>query len=275
MASVHWMTMVIANDDESAAGEGASIESVPGHVFLAKMGKKLLRPGGRRATEELFTLADLKPGERVCEIATNRAVTAMELAGRFGVEVDGVDASEDFLSLARRNVAARGLQDRVRLHVGKGHELPFDDGSFDVVTAEAVITMLPLKRKAETVTEAARVLRPGGRLVIHELAWADDTETEIQKELVAAIRHGANPLTMEQWKALATEAGLGDVTVRTGMMSLMSPRGLIRDEGIGGVCRIGFNVLRTRGAFSRFKTMARFFRRHHQRLRYIVMCAVK
>lgn len=270
------MGETVTSDGQACAGsEDASIEHVPGHIFLAKMGKKLLRPGGRRATEALYALADLKEGERVCEIATNRAITAMELVRRFGVHVDGVDASEEFLSVARRTVAACGLEESIRLHVGAGHELPFEEGAFDAVVAEAVITMLPPHRKAETLAEAVRVLKPGGRLVIHELAWADQPDADIHKALVRAIRHGASPLTVENWKLLATQSGFGGTIVRTGMMSLMSPRGLIRDEGVFGVLRIATNVLRTPGAFARFKEMAGFFRRHHRQLRYIVLRADK
>jgi SAM-dependent methyltransferase len=265
--------MMAANDNGCVVADGTPVENLPGHVFLAKMGKKLLRPGGRRATEELFSLADLHPGERVCEIATNRAVSAIEMSERFGVEVDGVDVSPEFLSVAARNVTAHGLQDRIRLHVGTGHELPFKDSSFDAVIAEAVITMLPPARKAETVEEAARVLRPGGRLVIHELAWAADAEASVHQELVRTIRHGACPLTVDQWRLLLTQAGLGCVVARVGPMSLMSPRGLLRDEGVGGVARMMWNVVRTPGGLARWKKMAAFFHRNHHRLRYIVLRA--
>ena len=55
-------------------GAEVPIERMAGHVFLAKMGKRLLRPGGRKGTEQLYALADLRRDQRVCEIATNRAV---------------------------------------------------------------------------------------------------------------------------------------------------------------------------------------------------------
>ncbi|MGD2109194.1 MAG: class I SAM-dependent methyltransferase [Phycisphaerae bacterium] len=243
------------------------VEQLAGHVVLAKMGKKLLRPGGRRATEELSSLAGLHPGDRVCEIATNRAVTAIELARRYDVSVDGMDSSGEFLSLAERNVAERGLGDRVRPHLGNGRELPFEDGTFDAVLAEAVITMLPPGEKAETLAEAARVLRPGGRLVFHEPSRTEEAPTELRQGLVKAIRHAAWPLTLAEWEEFVEDAGLEQVDVRAGPVSLLSPRGLLRDEGFGGVIRIGVNVLRTRGAPARFRTMAGFFRRHRPLLR--------
>ncbi|GMU23495.1 MAG: SAM-dependent methyltransferase [Phycisphaerae bacterium] len=262
------------NAAQCSLDAGVSVEKLAGHVFLARMGKKLLRPGGRRATEQLFELAGLEPGQRVCEIATNRAVTAIELAERFGVRVDGVDASPEFLALARDNIAAHALADRIQVHVGKGHELPFEDNTFDRVTAEAVVTMLPPEQKLATLREAARVLRPGGCLVIHELAWSQ-SDKAIRADLVKTIQHAAWPMTDDEWRSILAQAGLSFADSRTGEMSLMSPTGLLRDEGVGGVVRILWNILRTPGARTRFKSMARFFRLHREGFHYIVLKATK
>jgi SAM-dependent methyltransferase len=252
-----------------------SVDRLAGHVFLARLGKKLLRPGGREATERLFALAAPQPGECVCEIAVNRAMTAMELASRFGVQVDGVDASPDFLSIARANIASRGLAERVRVHEGKGHRLPFPDSTFDAVVAEAVITMLPPDQKRTTLAEACRVLRPGGRLVIHELAWCTDSARTLRQGLVKTIQHAAWPLTDQEWRELCTDVGLRPAEAQTGPMSLLSPRGLLRDEGFGGVAGMAWNLLRSAAARKRFGEMAGFFRRHRASFHYIVLRADK
>lgn len=263
------------NTVQCALDNGVPIEKMAGHVFLAKMGKKLLRPGGRKATEQLFDLAGLESGQRLCEIATNRAVTAIELATRFGVHVAGVDSSADFLAVARESIAVHRLENCISLHVSEGHHLPFDDGSFDAVTAEAVITMLPPKQKLAILREAARVLRTGGCVVIHELAWSETSSKAMRQELVKVIQHAAWPLTDQEWRDLATDVGLIVDESRIGRMSLMSPRGLLRDEGLVGIARIMWNILRTPGAKSRFKEMAAFFRRHRGSFHYIVLKATK
>lgn len=250
-------------------------DKLAGHVFLARMGKKLLRPGGREATQRLFELAGLRPDERVCEIATNRAVTAIELAERFGVRVDGVDASPEFLAIAQENIAARGLTNRIHVHPGKGQELPFEDGAFDAVIAEAVITMLPLEQKLATLREAARVLRPGGRLVFHELSWQTPSPRDLRRGLIQTIVHPAWPLTLDEWRELASQVGLRPEGLQTGSMSLMSLRGLLRDEGLAGVVGMAWNILHTPGAWARFKNMAGFFHSHRREFSYVVMKAVK
>lgn len=263
------------NKAQCALDNDLPVEKLAGHVFLARMGKKLLRPGGRRATEQLFDLAQLEPNQHLCEIATNRAVTAIELASRFGVRVAGVDASPDFLAVARENIANHKLEHRITLHVSEGHHLPFADNAFDTVTAEAVITMLPPKQKLATLREAVRVLRPGGRLVIHELAWTEESSKAMRQELVKTIQHAAWPLTDQEWQDLAAQAGLKCDGSRTGRMSLLSPLGLLRDEGLFGIARIIWNILRTPGAKARFTEMAMFFRRHRGSFHYIVMKATK
>ncbi len=256
-------------------GAEVPIERMAGHVFLAKMGKRLLRPGGRKGTEQLYALADLRRDQRVCEIATNRAVSAVEMAERFGVCVDGVDASAEFLAQAEKNIADHHLESRIQVHRTKGDALPFGDGTFDAVTAEAVITMLPPAQKLATLREAARVLRPGGRLVIHELAWPEESSKALRQELVKVIQHAAWPLTDAEWRSLADDAGLQVDAFRTGPMSLMSPSGLFYDEGVRGVAKIAWNVLRIPGAKSRFNEMALFFRRHQREFHYVVLKAIK
>lgn len=261
--------------DQCSAACTDSIEQMAGHVFLAKMGKKMLRPGGREATNELFDLAQLKSGERVCEIATNRANTAIEMARRFGVRVDGVDVDQGFLATAEQNIAAHGLAGAINVHLGDGKVLPFKQNTFDAVVAEAVITMLPPQQKRDTLKEAARVLKSGGRLLFHELTYVEDVPGFRRQDLATAIRHAAWPVTLGEWKEMVQDAGLTQAGVRTGPMSLMSARGLVRDEGIGGVARIAWSVWRTPGAKKRFKQMAGFFWQHRAALRYIVIRADK
>jgi hypothetical protein len=59
--------------------------TAPGHQILAAAGKKTLRPGGRKATEQLFTWANFQPGETVLELAASFGESAISLAKRFDV----------------------------------------------------------------------------------------------------------------------------------------------------------------------------------------------
>ena len=61
--------------------------TAPGHQVLAAAGKKILRPGGKAATEQLFTWANFQPGETVLELAASFGESAIEIAKRFNVRV--------------------------------------------------------------------------------------------------------------------------------------------------------------------------------------------
>jgi ubiquinone/menaquinone biosynthesis methyltransferase len=123
----------------------------------------------RRWRRRAAALLDL-PGEaKVLDVATGTAALALAVADAAPTaEVTGCDVNAAMLAVAEKKVAERGLGHRVRLTRAPGEDLPFAAGSFDAVTiAFAIDDMTDRRRCAEEMT---RVLRPGGRLVLLELA---------------------------------------------------------------------------------------------------------
>ena len=118
----------------------------------------------RRAADK----ARLAPGDAALDICCGTGDLALELAGRVapGGHVIGTDFSEPMLDLAREKAAARGAEG-VRFEWGDALELPYPAGSFDAVTIGfGARNLSDLDRG---LREMARVLRPGGRLVILEI----------------------------------------------------------------------------------------------------------
>lgn len=239
-----------------------------GHVFLARLGKTRLRPGGRRATEWLLAGAGLGPETAVLEVACNMGTTAIEIARRFGCRVVALDRDDAALDKARANVAAAGLAERIEVREGSALDLPFADGSFDVVINEAMLTMYADPTKARLVGEYRRVLKPGGCLLTHDVMLADDAPSATTDDMRAAIRVPAQPLTEAGWTAVFRDAGFGAVEIESGPMSLMSPCGMVRDEGLSGALRILGNGLRPENRAT-FAAMFRTFRRHRRHLRFL------
>ena len=245
-----------------------------GHTFLARLGKTRLRPGGKRATDWLLAHAGFAPGQEVLEIACNMGTTAIEIAGRFDLRVTGLDRDEAALDKARANAAQAGLADRVTFLSGNALDLPFPDSSLDIVINEAMLTMYAPAAKEKLAREYWRVLKPGGRLLTHDVMLSDDAPPDLIPALQSAINVQAQPLTRQGWTDLFLGQGFSGVTVETGPMSLLSPTGLIRDEGPCGAARILRNALKPENRDG-FKTMFCVFSRFRSHLNFIAVRSVK
>ncbi len=126
----------------------------------------------------LFDLAALVEGEQVIDLGSGSgmdAFAAAQLVGPSG-RVLGVDFTVEQLNKARR-LAARASLDQVEFREGRIESLPAQDESFDCVISNGVINLSP--HKEEVFAEAARVLRPGGRLAVADIVT--------ERQLTAAI----------------------------------------------------------------------------------------
>jgi demethylmenaquinone methyltransferase / 2-methoxy-6-polyprenyl-1,4-benzoquinol methylase len=115
------------------------------------------------------SLAGLSAGNRALDVACGTGDLALELARRVspGGEVVGSDFSERMLSLAREKAASRALESRVLFEPANALALPYEDGSFDAATVGfGARNFSDLERG---LREMARVVRPGGRVVVLEI----------------------------------------------------------------------------------------------------------
>jgi demethylmenaquinone methyltransferase/2-methoxy-6-polyprenyl-1,4-benzoquinol methylase len=114
----------------------------------------------------LVSRIDVGREDRVLDVATGTAAVAIELTRRTGCSVVGVDQSAEMLAEGRRRVAGAGLTDRIELVEGQAEELPFVDESFDGLTFTYLLRYVD--DPAATLTELARVVRPGGTIAMLE-----------------------------------------------------------------------------------------------------------
>ncbi|MFC3928422.1 class I SAM-dependent methyltransferase [Streptococcus caprae] len=245
-----------------------------GHNFLAKLGKKRLRPGGIEATNWLIDQADLSADSRVLEVACNMCTTSIELAQRFGCQIIAVDMDPKALEKAKTNVDQAGLTDKITLHQANAMKLPFPDNSFDVVINEAMLTMLRGQAKSKAIQEYLRVLKPGGKLLTHDVTYLDPKMTTVLANLSQTIHVNVEPLHLDAWQELFKSNGFIQVTAKHGPMTLMSIPGMIRDEGLFGTLKITYNGLKKENR-QQFLSMWKFFDGAKADLNYIAVCSEK
>lgn len=251
-----------------------NFKTAPGHAVLAAAGKKMLRPGGKAATETLFAWADFQPGESVLELAASFGYSSIALAQRFGVKVIGVEKNPDSVARARANIAAAGLTDRVEIVEGDIFHLDRISQQFDWVLAEAILTMQSPSGKAKIISGISERLKPGGKFLSHELL-ARNRESEIHKALSEVIRVNSTPLSESGWISVSQNAGLQVEKCQTGAMGLLNLQQMLQDEGFVGTVRILWNVLSRSQIRDRILAMRRVFQHYQQDLGYIIICAQK
>lgn len=243
-------------------GEALDAGRMPGHWLLARLGKRVLRPGGVEMTRQLLDGVAIGPADDVIEVAPGLGATTRLLLESGPASYTGIDrdpASADLVAKLLDECPNR------RVVQASAAEPGLPDDSADVVFGEAYLTMQPHSQKQRIVSEMGRVLRTGGRFAMHEVAFApDDIAGRVRIEVAAALRTSikvnVSPLTVRGWRELLEENGFRVERTVSAPLHLLEPKRLVADEGVRGAARFAFNVLRDGDARSRVVAMRRAMR---------------
>lgn len=160
--------------------------------------------------------ASLKPGEVVVDLGCGGGLDVFLAAGRVGPggKAIGIDMTPAMLELARKN-AARGVDGKaianVEFHLGRIDSLPLPDGSVDCVISNCVINLAP--DKPAVFREIARVLKPGGRLAVSDIALKKPLPAEIGQDLMAYVGCIAGAVLIDEYRRELLAAGFAAVEV--------------------------------------------------------------
>lgn len=257
-------------------GEDLSAAKVPGHWLLARLGKRVLRPGGVELTTKMLEHLAITAADHVVELAPGLGVTTRLALANGPARYTAVERDEDAAALVAGVLSGDGREVRV----GTALDTGVPSGSASVVFGEAFLTMQSDEHKRQMVGEAFRLLGPGGRYGLHEMCLVpDDVDArvgeEIRGELSRSIHVGARPLTVGAWRAMLEDAGFEVTHQATAGMRLLEPRRVIDDEGFVNALKFLGRVLRDGPARTRVLAMRAVFRRHAAHLGAVTLAARK
>lgn len=159
-------------------------------------------------------IASLKPGEVVLDLGSGGGFDCFIAGPKVGAagRVIGIDMTPEMVTKARRNVAAyreRTGLDNVEFRLGEIEHLPVADGSVDVVISNCVLNLSP--DKPQVWREIARVLKPGGRVAVSDLALLRPLPQEIREMVEALVGCIAGAVLVDDTRQLMQAAGLADI----------------------------------------------------------------
>lgn len=153
-------------------------ETLHAEVRRETWGEEFGQSGWTTAAEQdrFITLLDLKASQKLLDIGCGSGGPALRFAARTGVNIHGIDVHGDGIAAARRQAEEMSLSGRVQFEVCDARErLPFDDGAFDAVMSIDAISHLP--HRAHVLTQWARVISPGGKLLFTNASVLTDEAT--------------------------------------------------------------------------------------------------
>lgn len=161
-------------------------------------------------------IASLREGEVVLDLGAGAGFDCFIAGPKVGASgrVIGVDMTPDMLTKARGHLAAyharTGLSN-VEFRLGEIESLPVADGGVDVIISNCVLNLSP--DKPRVWREIARVLRPGGRVAVSDLALLRPLPEAVRASVEALIGCVAGAVLVEETRAMALAAGLTDVVL--------------------------------------------------------------
>ena len=159
-----------------------------------------------------LAVAELQPGETVLDLGSGGGIDVLLSARRVGPtgKAYGVDATPEIVDLARAHAAEAGVGN-VEFLLARIEDLPLPDAQIDVVISNCVINLSA--DTAGVLTEAHRVLRPGGRLGISDVIADEDLDAAQLAESARRAGCGVGTLTASGYRALLEAAGFVDIRI--------------------------------------------------------------
>lgn len=168
-------------------------------------------------------LASLKEGEIVLDLGSGAGFDCFLAASRVGAngKVIGVDMTPEMVEKARE-IAEKNAVRNVEFRLGEIENLPVADNSIDVVISNCVINLS--SNKPKVFQEIHRVLKPGGRIAISDIALLKELPKKIQESMEAYVGCVAGAMLINEYKRMVDTSGLKDVKIPSRALHPVLPR---------------------------------------------------
>jgi len=185
---------------EAFGYSGTELSSIPAE---ANMGLSCGNP---------TAMASLRPGETVVDLGSGGGLDVLLAAQRVGPtgRAIGIDMTPKMIELARKNATQSGATN-VEFHLATIDRLPLADASVDCIISNCVINLAP--DKPAVFREIARVLKPGGRLAVSDIAIKRPLPAELANDVMAYVGCIAGAIEIETYRNELIKAGFADVQV--------------------------------------------------------------
>jgi arsenite methyltransferase len=201
-------------------------------------------------------LAALAPGEIVLDLGSGGGIDVLLSARRVGPtgKAYGLDMTDEMLALARENQRQAGIGN-VEFLRGEIEDVPLPDASVDVVISNCVINLSGNKRRV--LSEAFRVLKPGGRFAVSDVVVRGAMPAELRRSMEMWVGCVAGALEESEFKELLAEVGFEDPEIEpTRVYELADARDFLAGSGLDAATLAAEVQGRVMGAFVRARKPA-------------------
>jgi arsenite methyltransferase len=160
--------------------------------------------------------AGLRPGETVVDLGCGGGLDVLLAAAKVGPSGKsvGIDMTQEMIDLARKNAARAGdgrCPENVEFHLAAIDQMPLPDRSVDCIISNCVINLAPDKRTV--FREMLRVLKPGGRVAISDIALKKALPPALAQNVAAYVGCIAGAMPLEDYDSGLKEAGFQEVQI--------------------------------------------------------------
>ena len=177
-------------------------------------------------------LIELKLGETVLDLGSGGGIDVLLSARRVGPtgKAYGLDMTDDMLTLARENQKKAGIEN-VEFLKGEIENIPLPDNSVDVIISNCVINLSADKDRV--LSEAFRVLKPGGRFAVSDVVVRGEVPDEVRQSILLWVGCVAGALRDSDYVAKLTQAGFESIDIEaTRVYNVEDARAFLRAEGV-------------------------------------------